>query len=147
MSVFIWVSSLPVPFCSKCIHLQASEMVLFVTRTIANVLFYCAMALHVQFLPMNFLFFCVSSLLSPSRCRWFQVVPARSRWFQLVPDMTTIKISWKRTLFFLLYLSVFDFEWNKCLYLLITSADNIFWLITLKGCLNPKVTQQNLYIQ
>ena len=44
-------------------------MVLFVTITIANVLFYWywAIVLHVQFLFMNFLFVCVSLWLSPSR--------------------------------------------------------------------------------
>ena len=85
MSAFICVSSLPAPFCSRWFHLQASEMVFFVTITIVNVVFYWAMVLHVRFLPMNFLFFCVGSLLSTSRYRWFQVVPTRSRWFQLVP--------------------------------------------------------------
>ena len=40
MSVFICVSSLPAPFCSKWFKLQASEMVSFVTITIANVVFY-----------------------------------------------------------------------------------------------------------
>ena len=84
MSVFICVSSLPAPFCSRWFHLQASEMVLFVTITITNIVFYWEMVLHVQFLPMNFFFFCVNSLLSPSRYRWFQVVPARSRWFKLL---------------------------------------------------------------
>ena len=34
---------------------------------------------------MIFLFFCVSSLLSPCHSRWFQVVPARSSKFQFVP--------------------------------------------------------------
>ena len=50
-------------YCVK----QTSEMVLFVTITIANVVFYWAIVLHVQFLFMNFLFFCVSLWLSPSR--------------------------------------------------------------------------------
>ena len=52
---------------------------------IPNVVFYWVMALNAQFLPMNFLFFCVSSLLSPSRYRWFHLVSGGSRWFQLVP--------------------------------------------------------------
>ena len=81
MSVFICVSSLPAPFHSRWVHLQT---VFFVTITIANVVFYWAMVSHVQFLSMNFIFVRVSSLLSPSRYRWFQVVPARSRWFQHV---------------------------------------------------------------
>ena len=85
MSVFNCVSSLRFPFFSRLFHLQTSEMVLFLTITIANVAFYWAMVLHVQFLPMNFLLFCVSLFLSPSQYRCFLVVPARSRWFQLVP--------------------------------------------------------------
>ena len=60
MSVFICVSSLPAPFCSRCFHLQASERGFFVTITIANVIFYWAMVLHVQFLPMNFFYFSVA---------------------------------------------------------------------------------------
>ena len=40
MSVFICISSLPAPFCSRWFHLQASEMVLFVTITIPNIAFY-----------------------------------------------------------------------------------------------------------
>ena len=86
MSVFIFVSSLPVPFCFRSFHLQTSEMVLFVTITmfIANVSFYRAMALRVQFHPMNFLFFCVRSLLAPSHFSWFQVVPVRFMWLQVV---------------------------------------------------------------
>ena len=63
-------------------------MVLFVTIAIANVEFYWAMLLHAQFVPKSFLFFCVNSLLSPYRSRWFHfvpVVPIRSRQFQLVP--------------------------------------------------------------
>ena len=42
-SVFICVSSLPTLFCSTWFHLQASEMVLFVRTTIANIVCYCAM--------------------------------------------------------------------------------------------------------
>ena len=84
MSVFSCVSSLPVPFCPRWFHLQTPEMVLFVTITVAKVVFYLAVVLHVQFLPMSFLLFCVSSLLRPSSYRWFQAVPARSRLFQLV---------------------------------------------------------------
>ena len=80
--VFICVSSLPVPFCSRWFHLQTSKMVLFVTVTIANVVFCCAIMLHLQFRPIN-LFFCVSLVLTPSRYRWFQVISACSRWFQL----------------------------------------------------------------
>ena len=79
VGVFICVSSLQVLFCYREFHGQASETVLFVTMTIANVVFYWLMALNVQFLAMNFLFFCASPLLSPSRYRCFQVVPARSK--------------------------------------------------------------------
>ena len=75
MSVFVCVSSLLVPFYSKCFHLQTSEIVLFVTITIANVVFYWAMVLHVQFLSYEFHVFCDSSLLVPSCSRWFQLVP------------------------------------------------------------------------
>ena len=95
MSVFICVSSLPAPFCSRCFHLQ---MVFFDTITIANVEFYWGMVLHTQFLPINFFFVCVSSLLSPYRSRQFQlvlggsssfqVVPPCSRWLQLVPTFS-----------------------------------------------------------
>ena len=85
MSVFTCASSLLAPFCSRWFHFQ---MVFFVTITIANITFYWDMVLHVQFLPMNFFFVSVSSLLSPYRYRWFQVVPARSRWFQLVPPFS-----------------------------------------------------------
>ena len=78
MSVFVCVSSLLVPFYSKWFHLQTSEMVLFVTITIANVVFFWAMVLHVQFLPMNFMFFVTV------HC-WFHLVPGGSSSFQLVP--------------------------------------------------------------
>ena len=40
MSVFICVNSLSALFCSRWFNLQASEMVLFATVTIANVVFY-----------------------------------------------------------------------------------------------------------
>ena len=73
-----------IPGGSTCKHL-----VLFVTITVANVVFCWAMVFHVQFLPINFLFFCVSSLLSPSRSRWFQVVPAHSRWFSLLQSSSS----------------------------------------------------------
>ena len=85
MSVFICVSLLPVLFCSRWFHQQLSEVVLFVAIFIANVIFYWEMVLHTLFLPVNFLFFCVSSLLSSSCYRWFQVVIACSRQFQLIP--------------------------------------------------------------
>ena len=84
MSVFICVSSLLVPFCSRWFHLQALEMMFFVTITIANVVFYWVMVLHVQFLPMNLFFFCVSLLMNQTCSRLFQVVPVHSRWFQLI---------------------------------------------------------------
>ena len=54
MIIFICVSSTSAPFYSMWFQLQASEMVLFVTIAIANVVFYWTMVLHVQFLPMNF---------------------------------------------------------------------------------------------
>ena len=38
----------------------------------------------------EFLVFCVSSLLSPSHCRRFQLVPGSSRLFQLVPDGSSL---------------------------------------------------------
>ena len=98
MSVFIYVSSLLVPFRSRWFHLQTSEMVLFVAIAIANVVFYWVMVLHAQFLPMKFLFFvpvrCWVHLatggstlfeLAPGSSSLFQMVPACSIWFQLVP--------------------------------------------------------------
>ena len=69
------------------VNLQTSKIFLFVTIAIPNVVFCQAMVLQAQFFRMNFLLFCVSSLLSPYRSRWFQLVPgslAVSRWFQLV---------------------------------------------------------------
>ena len=107
MGVFFCVSQLLVPFSSSCFHLQISEMVLFVTTAIA---FYWAMVIASSVSTMNFLFFCVSSLLSLSRYRWFNlvlgssssflIVPARfkqfqllpggSRQFQLVPDCSSL---------------------------------------------------------
>ena len=57
MNVFICVNPLLVSLHSRWFYLQTSEMMLFVTITIANVVFYCAMLLDVQFLPMNLLFF------------------------------------------------------------------------------------------
>ena len=94
MSVFICVSSLSAPFCSRWFHLQ---MVFVVAKTIANLVFYWGMVLHVQFLPMNFFFVCVSSLLSPYCYRWFQVVPARSRQFHLVPGGSSLFLLLVRT--------------------------------------------------
>ena len=78
MSAFIYVSSLLVPFRSMWFHLQTSERVLLMTITISNFVFYWAMVLHVQFLPMNFLFF--KSVLC-----WVQLLTGSSRWLQLVP--------------------------------------------------------------
>ena len=54
MSVFICTTLLLVPFHFRCFNLQASEMVLFTAITISDAVFYWAMALHEQFLPMNF---------------------------------------------------------------------------------------------
>ena len=78
MSVFIYVSSLPASFCSRWFHLQASEMVFFVTLTIANVLFYWALVLHVHFFPMNFFFSVCQFFPESISLQVFQVVPARS---------------------------------------------------------------------
>ena len=92
ISVFIFVSSLPAPFRSRWFHLQASEMVFFVTITFANVVFYWVMVLHVQFLSINFFFFLCQSVAEsislqvvPGNSSLFKVVSARSRQFQLVP--------------------------------------------------------------
>ena len=52
----IWNTLPQVDNCPRWFHLQASEMVLFVTITIANVVFYWEMVLHVKFLPMDFSF-------------------------------------------------------------------------------------------
>ena len=85
MSVLICVSSLLASFCPRWFHLQASEMVLFVTITIANVVFYWEMVLHVKFLPMDFSFllcqFAAESIslhVVPGSSSLFQVVPAHS---------------------------------------------------------------------
>ena len=51
------VSLFLVPYSSMFFHLQISELELFITIAIANVVFYWATVLHVQFAPMNFLFF------------------------------------------------------------------------------------------
>ena len=59
-------------------------MVLFVKITIAKVVFYWTMVLIAQFLPVNLLFF-VSSMLSPSRYRYFQLVAGGSSSLQFVP--------------------------------------------------------------
>ena len=68
-------------------HLQTSEMVLFVTITITNNcwLFLLDNDVVRTICSYEFLDFYDSSLLNPSRSRWFQVVPARSWCFQLVP--------------------------------------------------------------
>ena len=98
MSAFIYVSSLLVLYRSRWFHLQTSEMVVFVTIAIANVVFYWVMVLHAQFIPMNFLFFvsvrCWVHLVTGGSTLFefaagsfslFQMVPACSRWFQLAP--------------------------------------------------------------
>ena len=89
MSLFICVSLLLVPYCSRWFHLQASEMVLFITITIANVVLYGAMMLHVQFLPVNVFLLCQfvteSISLQVSGSRWFQAVLGSSSSFQMVP--------------------------------------------------------------
>ena len=66
MSIFSCVSLLLVPFRCRWFHLKTSEMVLFVTIAIPNAVFYWAMVLHAVSY-YEFLVFCVSSLLSPSR--------------------------------------------------------------------------------
>ena len=81
------VSSLLVPFHSRCFLLKTSEMMLFVTVAIPNVVFCWAIVLGHEFLV-----FCVSSLLSSYHYRYFHlvpVVPARSRWFQFVPTLSS----------------------------------------------------------
>ena len=87
--VFICVSSLAAPFCSRQLHPQASEMVFFVTITIANVIFYWAMVLHVHFLLMNFFFRFVSRRfwihLVAGGSRLFQIILSDSSSFQVVP--------------------------------------------------------------
>ena len=50
---------------------------IFVTITIADVVLYWAMILYVQFLPMNFLFFC----LFVAECILLQMVPGSSSSF------------------------------------------------------------------
>ena len=84
MGFFVCVSWLLVPFRRGWFHLQTSEMVLFVKITIAKVVFYWTMVLIAQFLPVNLLFF-VSSMLSPSRYRYFQLVAGGSSSLQFVP--------------------------------------------------------------
>ena len=94
MSVFIYSSSLLAPFRFRWFHLQTFEMVLFMTITIADVVFYWVIVLR-QFLPMNFLFFesvCCWLYLIIGGFTLFQVVTAHSRWFQLVPGSSTILV-------------------------------------------------------
>ena len=67
VSVFICISLL-VSFRCTWFHLQTSEMMLFVTIAIANVVFYWSILLQVV----------------PPCSRWFYEVLACSRWFQLV---------------------------------------------------------------
>ena len=83
MSVFIWVSSLLVPFNFRWLHLQPSEMVVLVTTTVANIVFYWTMVLHAHFFPMKFLFF-VSVLC------WIHLVTDNSTLFQVVPGSSTL---------------------------------------------------------
>ena len=79
-SIALWVSFLCqlvlVPFHSRWFHLKISEMLLFVTIAIANVVFFWAMVFHTQFLPMNLFFMSV-------QC-WVNLVPGGSSWFQLI---------------------------------------------------------------
>ena len=49
--------------------LPISKMELFVTITVANVVFYWKMVLHTQLPPMNFLLFVSVDSQGPSRCR------------------------------------------------------------------------------
>ena len=78
------ISLLLVPFRSRWFHLQLSEMVIFVTIAIANVVFYWAVLLHAVS-SYEFLVFYVNSLLSLSRSRWFHLVPGGFNSFQVVP--------------------------------------------------------------
>ena len=96
MSAFSCVSSLPVPFCPRWFHLQTPEMVLFVTITVAKVVFYSAVVLHVQFLPVSFLLFLCQFIAEtiqlqvvPSSSSSLQIVPACSRQFQPAPGGPT----------------------------------------------------------
>ena len=90
IGVFIYVSSLLFPYCCRCFHLQTPEKVLFVTITIATIVFYWTTVLQAQFLPINLLFL-VSfvaesiSLKVVLPCyRWYEIVPICFRWLQLV---------------------------------------------------------------
>ena len=94
MSVFICVSLL-VSFRSRWFHLQTSEMVLFLTVTIANVLLYWAMVLHAvssyEFLVFFLCQFIAEAILFqvfPACYRWFQLIPGSSSLFQLVPCLS-----------------------------------------------------------
>ena len=84
-SACYWFHSVP-----RCFHLQTSEKVIFVTVTMANVVFYWVMVLHAGgFLSMNFLLLCqfiaepISLQVAPPYFRWFQKVPACLKRFQL----------------------------------------------------------------
>ena len=77
----IWNTLPQVDNCPRWFHLQASEMVLFVTITIANVVFYWEMVLHVKFLSMDFSFLlCQFAAESIS----LRVVPGSSSSFLLL---------------------------------------------------------------
>ena len=84
MSVFIYSSSLLAPFRFRWFHLQTSEMVLLMTITIADVVFYWVIVLQTVS-SYEFVVFCVSLLLTPSHYRWFHLVPGSYSSFQVVP--------------------------------------------------------------
>ena len=72
MGVFICVSSLLFPYCCRCFHLQTPEKVLFVTITVATIVFCWTTVLQAQFLPIN------------SGFRWLQLVSCGSSLVQVV---------------------------------------------------------------
>ena len=86
MSFFICLS-LQVSFCSRWFHLQTSKMVLFGTITIANVVFYLVIELHMvpsyEFLIFSVIPFWVHLVTGGSTL--FQVVPGSSSLFQVIP--------------------------------------------------------------
>ena len=80
-----------IPF--RWLNLKTSEMVLLVTKLslmlCSTEQWYCK---HSFILWISC--FCLSSLLSSSRSRWFHLVPGGSSLFQLVPHFSTYKSWW-----------------------------------------------------
>ena len=83
MGVFIYVSSLLLPYCCRCFHLQTPEKVLFVIITIATIVFYWTTVLQAQFLPINLLFLV-------SVCCWVHLVKGSSAMLQVVWDSSNL---------------------------------------------------------